>query len=249
MRIATRWLTIGASIGFCCCLVNAQQATNNRALPLTSIIEALERTQARTRPQVPYQVIRAYHLSGANNSRSDSDVVAEVDFRPPTSKNYRIQRSSGSDRGQHVVRRVLDNEVESASSDSPVHTALSRDNYDFAYVGEVSLDGQPCYLLGLQPKRKEKNLISGQVWVDQHSFLVRQIEGEVAKTPSWWLKKVRVKLTFTDLDGAWLQSNMEAVADVRVFGPHTLTSHILDYRVADEVAASMPRIHSPNRGR
>jgi hypothetical protein len=170
-----------------------------------------------------------------------------VDFRPPTSKNYRIQKSSGSDRGQHVVRRVLDNEVESASTDTQARTALSRDNYDFVYIGGVTLDSQPCYLLGLKPKRKEKNLISGQVWVDQHSFLVRQIEGEVAKTPSWWLRKVSVKLTFTDLDGTWLQSNMEAVADVRVFGTHTLTSHILDYRVANEVASTAPGMQSRYR--
>jgi len=88
----------------------------------------------------------------------------------------------------------------------------------------------------LNPKRKEKDLISGQVWIDQRSFLVRQLEGEVEKTPSWWLKQVRVKLVFTDLDGIWMQTNMDAVADVRIVGSHTLTSHLLDYRRQDEVA-------------
>ena len=249
MQVAKRWLTIGASIGLISCYVTAQQTTNNRTLPLNSIIEALEKAQARTRPRVSYQVIREYHLSGAHDSRSDSDVVAELDFTPPTSKSYRIQKSSGSDRGQRVVRRVLDNEIESASTDNQARTALSRDNYEFAYKGEVILDGQPCYLLGLKPKRKEKNVISGQVWVDQHSFLVRQIEGEVAKTPSWWIKKVSVKLRFSDLNGTWLQSNVEAVADVRVFGPHTLTSHILDYRVADEVASATAHIRSHSGSR
>jgi hypothetical protein len=246
MQVANRWITIGASIGLISCIVTAQQTTNSQALPLNSIIEALEKTQARTHPLVSYQVIREYQLSGAHDSRSDSDVVAELDFKPPTSKSYRIQKSLGSDRGQRVVRRVLDNEIESASTDNQSRTALSRDNYDFAYIGDVILDGQPCYLLGLKPKRKEKNLISGQVWVDQHSFLVRQIEGEVAKTPSWWLKKVSVKLKFSDFNGNWLQSSVEAVADVRVFGPHTLTSHVLDYRVAGEVA-STTRVQSENR--
>jgi hypothetical protein len=56
-----------------------------------------------------------------------------------------------------------------------------------------------------------------------------------------------VKLRFADLGGNWLQSNMEAVADVRVFGSHTLTSHILDYRVADEVASATSRLQSQNR--
>jgi len=92
-----------------------------------------------------------------------------------------------------------------------------------------------------------KDLISGEVWVDKHSFLVRQIDGEIAKTPSWWLRKVRVKLTFADLDGTWLQTGMEAVADVRILGPHTLTSRILDYRGAVEVASTGTRMRSADR--
>ena len=34
-----------------------------------------------------------------------------------------------------------------------------------------------------------------------------------------------------------MQTEMEAVADVRIVGPHTLTSRMLDYRTADQVAS------------
>jgi hypothetical protein len=138
------------------------------------------------------------------------------------------------------VRRILDHEVESttATKNPETHTsAVNSENYDFTYLGETTLENQPCYLLGLKPKRKDKDLISGQAWVDKHSLLVRHIEGEVAKTPSWWLKTVRVKLAFAYMEGTWLQTNMEAVADVRFLGPHTLTSRVLDYRGADVVAS------------
>ncbi len=124
------------------------------------------------------------------------------------------------------------------SNDTNARTAISSDNYNFNFVGEVTLDGQSCYVLGLKPKRRENNLISGQVWVDKSSFLIRQIEGEVEKTPSWWLKKVRVRLVFADLEGIWVQTNMEAIADVRIVGAHTLTSRILDYRRESEFAAT-----------
>ena len=243
IRVTPAQLTTVASIGFLCCLAFTQQTPYKGPPSLASIIEAVEKTQAQSNSQVSYQVIREYRLFGRSDSSSDSDVVAEVDFRPPSSKNYRIQKSSGSNRGQQVVRRILDNEVESASDANRARAALTRDNYDFAYGGEAILDGQACYLLRLKPKRKEKNLISGQAWVDQHSFVVRQIEGEVAKTPSWWLKKVCVKLAFTNVDGTPLLMTMEAVADVRIFGTHTLTSRILDYRGMDEVAATIPHRH------
>jgi len=235
---------MGASIALFCCFAVAQETARRGTMPFNLIVYAIEKTQAGVRPQ-PYQVIREYRLFGANQSSANSDVVVEVDFRPPANEDYRIQKSSGSNRGQEVVRRVMEHEVETTFNQS--RTSLNRDNYDFNYIGEAILDGQPCYVLGLKPRRKEKDLISGEVWVDKHSFFVRQIEGEVAKTPSWWLRKVRVKLTFTDFDGTWLQTSMEAVADVRIVGPHTLSSRILDYRGADEVASTKTRMRSPDR--
>ena len=77
------------------------------------------------------------------------------------------------------------------------------------------LDGQACYLLGLMPKRAEQDLVSGQIWVDKNSFLIRQIQGELEKTPSWWLKTVHVKLVFAELQGIWVQKSMEATASTR----------------------------------
>jgi hypothetical protein len=247
MRVTAQWLITGVSIAQFCCFATAQGITRPETMSLKSIVEALEKTQGGVRSQTPYQVIRRYRLFGANDSQADSDVVAEVEFRPPANKDYRIQKSSGSNRGQQVVRRVLDHEIEATSKGNQGRATINRDNYDFSYMGEVILDGQPCYRLGLKPKRKERELITGEAWVDKSSFLVRQVEGEVAKTPSWWLKKVRVKLVFGYIEGTWLQTDMEAVADVRIVGSHTLTSHILDYRSADEVASTKRRMHAPDR--
>jgi outer membrane lipoprotein-sorting protein len=190
VRVTKRWMTTGASVVLFCCVIVAQRTAPSRTLQLNSIVEALEKTQAA---QFSYQEIREYRLSGPNNSKANSDVVVEVNFKPPASTNYRIQKASGSNRGQQVVRDVLDHEVEATSSGNQARIALSRNNYDFTYIGETVLDGQPCYLLGLKPKRKESELILGEAWIDKHSYFVRQIEGEVAKTPSWWLRRVRVK--------------------------------------------------------
>lgn len=249
VTVSRRALTIGIWAVLLGSTLVAQEPTRG-TVSLNSLIDALEKTQTTVHPHVSYQVVREYRLIGASPSSSDSansEVVAEVNFNPPGRKDYRIRKSLGSKRGEQVVRRILEQEVEAASHGNQAQAALSRDNYNFNYVGEATLDRQPCYVLELSPKRKEINLVSGKVWIDQRSFLVRQIEGEVAKTPSWWLKKVRVKLTFADLDGVWLQTGMEAVADVRVVGTHTLTSRILDYRSADEIALTRTLLRSADR--
>lgn len=242
MRAATRWLFVGALVTLLCCGAVAQGNSYPAVVPLDRIVDALQEAQAGVRPSVSYQIVREYRLSGSTDSRSDSEVVAEVDFLPPAQKNYRIQKSSGSGRGLQVVRRLLDHEAAAASNQA--RTALTRDNYDFSYVGDKTLDGQRCYILGLKPKRKEADLITGQVWVDEHSFVVHYIEGELAKSPSWWLRRVSVKLTFSDVGGAWLQTGMEATADVRIAGPHTLTSRTLDYRATNDFALVGPSIQS-----
>jgi hypothetical protein len=232
------WLITGASLTLLCAIGAAQETAPGESLPLDAIIPSMEKAQAAVRTQVSYQVIREYRLFGAKESKANSEVVAEVNFKPPSSKGYRIQSWSGSNRGEQVVRRVLDHEVQATSKDNKDSSVITRDNYIFSYIGEAALDGQTCYLVGLKPKRKQKDLISGEMWIDERSFLIRQIEGEIENTPSWWLKKVRVKLVFADLEGIWVQTSMKAVADVRLIGTHTLTSRVLDYRKADEVAAA-----------
>jgi hypothetical protein len=241
LKTTTALPKMGLLSAMLCCFALAQENASSGVPSLTSIIQAMEKAQSGARAQAPYQVIREYRILGANNASADSVVVAEVDFKPAGSQNYNVQRRSGSVRGEQVVRRILDHEVEaSAKRNQPRTAGITSDNYDFTYLGETVLDGQPCYLLGLKPKRKEKDLISGEAWVDKHSLLVRHIEGEIAKTPSWWLKSVRVKLVFADVEGTWLQTSMEAVADVRILGRHTLTSRILDYRGTDVVAFKTP---------
>ena len=236
LKTTAALLKVGLFSAMLCCFALAQ-STSSGAPSLTSLTQAMEKAQSDARPQAPYQVIREYRIFGAKNSSADSLVVAEVDFRPPGSQTYSLQRRTGSSRGEQVVRRILDHEVQAAAKVNQPRTAgVSSDNYDFTYLGETVLEGQPCFLLGLKPKRKEQDLISGEMWVDKQSLLVRHIEGELAKSPSWWLKKVRVKLAFGDMEGTWLQTSMEAVAEVRILGPHTLTSRILDYRGTGMVA-------------
>lgn len=247
MRVASQWLAAGTSTVLLCCLGIAQPPASSEAISVDTIVEAMRMAQARVRPQVSYQVTRDYHIFGARSSESNSEVVAEVDFRPPANKQYRIQVASGSERARQVIRRVLDHEVEASSSKNQGQADINRNNYDFSYLGETVVGGQPCYRLALKPKRNEKDLIAGEAWVDEHSFLVRRVEGDVAKTPSWWLRKVHVKFEFAELEGTWLQTNMEAVADVRIVGVHTLTSRTLDYRGAQEVAAIKSSEHHSTR--
>jgi hypothetical protein len=217
------------------------QKSENPATQLgfASVIQRLERAQRGAKPQVSYQVLRQYQLSESNSSQISSIVVADVEYSPPDRETYVIQERRGSSRGEQVVRRILDHEsaLAAASPESRSATLLTRDNYTFTNLGESMLDGRSFYLLGLMPKRKQKELIAGRAWVDKQTFLIRRLEGEMAKSPSWLLKKVRVQIDFSEVSGVWLQTAMEATADVRFSGSQTLQGRTLDCRNPGIVAA------------
>jgi hypothetical protein len=201
---------------------------------LTLIVENMERAQSEI--SIPSHVVREYQLSRPNSAKVSSYVTAEADFRPPG--RYAVKKRSGSSLGEVVVRRILKEEVDIAvSMEKSAAAAVTQNNYVFSYLGDAVLEGHSYYLLRLNPKRNQPELVSGQAWVDQHSFLIRRIEGKIAKSPSWWVKKVQVELDFSTTQRMWVLSRMKAVAEVRCVGTQELTSSVLDYGAAVVVAA------------
>jgi hypothetical protein len=218
-------------------LIRAQEA-QNPADRLTPLVQSMEKAEAGV--QLPLRVTRQYRLVTPGGSDAGSEVVAEVDFAPPG--RYVIQSHEGSGRVEQVVKNILQHEIETARSIQKVQsTALTRQNYDFAYVGKAVLNGRSCHVLQISPKRAQPELISGRAWIDEQSFLIRRIEGTLAKSPSWWIKSVHVDLSFSTFQENWVQTTMDAVAEVRCLGTRELTSHILNYQSAPLAAKNIDR--------
>ncbi len=179
-----------------------------------------------------YIVTRDYKLFGKDKHSSKSQVIADVTFVPPGSKKYVIQRTQGSGLGEKIVRRMLKGEAEITKEYSS--TDISVANYEFRFIGAETLDGQLCYKLALLPRRKDQYLLRGHIWVDANTYLLRRSEGEPAnKSPSWWLRNVRVEFAYGDVGGMWLQTSSEATVNVRIFGQYTMVTRDLEYQIGD----------------
>ncbi|MBI4455960.1 MAG: outer membrane lipoprotein-sorting protein [Acidobacteria bacterium] len=211
----------------------AEQAT--RTVPSVETIIA-RMAQARAKNEAlfrPYVVTRDYTLFGKERQKIKSQVVADVTFVPPDFKKYAIQHSQGTGLGEKIVRRMLEGEAEITKDSS---TDLSPDNYDFRFIGEEEVKGQRCYVLELLPRRKDKNLLRGSIWIDASTYLLRRTEGEPAKSPSWWLRDVRIAFVYGDVGGMWLQTASESTANVRILGRHTMVSRDVEYKISELVA-------------
>lgn len=215
---------------------------------INTLLERIEQAQVDNRARSrAYIVTRDYRMYNSDSDKPASEVVAEVNFVPPDRKTFDIKEATGSSRGEKVVRNILEHESQNAPHFE--RTALTRDNYDFQYLGEETFKGHPCYVLKLNPKRREKDLVNGRAWIDAKTYLIHRVEGELSKSPSWWLKSVHLTLDFNDVAGMWLETHTRARAEVRLFGEHSLESQALNYQTAETTAQKVAPRTKPIRSR
>jgi hypothetical protein len=218
----------------------AETAAPALQLIILRMAEARAQNQARLRS---YVVTREYILLGKDEQRKRSEVTAEISFSPPGFKQYQIVQTQGSGLGERIVRRMLDGETQIVKDYAA--TDISLDNYDFRFLGEDESLGARCYLLYLTPKRAERTLLRGTVWVDTSSYLLRRMEAAPAKSPSWWLRDVGLVFSYGDVEGLWLQTASRFTTNVRLFGRHTMTSRDVGYVFATANQTTFERSASP----
>jgi hypothetical protein len=227
-----------------CLLVVSAAAQTSSAPPETknpnakSIVERMLRAQQDNKARLrSFTVKRGYRLLDKQEEEK-AHVVANITLLPPDAKEYNIVSSSGG-MGEKVLRDILSKETEPPKDAQ--RKELSAENYDFQLLGQEDIDGKHCYVLGLNPKRDEKDLLRGKIWVDAKSFNIHRIEGSPVKNPSWWIHDLHILMSFGDVDGMWLRTFTHAVANVRFKGKYVMESRDLEYRFSEQTASRRHR--------
>ena len=76
----------GLLVTFLSCIAVAQESTGLGVPPLQTITQEMEKAQSQVHSLAPYEIVREYQLFGPGSTTADSEVVVEVNFRPPSSK-------------------------------------------------------------------------------------------------------------------------------------------------------------------
>jgi hypothetical protein len=189
----------------------------------------LERAQALH----AYQVTETYRLAyrgfpGARNA----EMIVDAKYQSPGTKIFTIQSATGSalilDR---VFRKLLQAEDEALEVEAQRHTALNRNNYDFALVGCKSMPSGSMYVLHVKPRRKGKFLYRGRIWVDAKDFAVVRVEAEPAKNPSFWTKNSEIERVYEKIGDFWLPARNHSITTVRLGGRAELTIRYTNYAI------------------
>jgi hypothetical protein len=194
------------------------------------MVAVQQQNKARVRP---FTVKRGYLLFDKKD-QAKAEVVAHITVQSPDRKEYWIERSSGG-MGERVLRDVLTKETEKPNDAQKKE--LSPENYEFQFLWDDTLDGHRCHVLSMNPRREEKDLLRGKMWVDAASYNILRVEGSPAKAPSWWIHDLYILMTFAEVDGMWLRTFTHAVANVRFKGRYVMESRDLEYQPVRQSAS------------
>ena len=90
--------------------------------------------------------------------------------------------------------------------------------YKFYLIDSMVLDGHKCYQLKFKPKHKQELAFTGNLWVADTSFAIKQIEMSIADDANInFINSTAVVQTYELVDSAWMVSKERLVID---FNPY-----------------------------
>jgi hypothetical protein len=192
------------------------------------IVAGLEATSARQgRLTESFATEKTYTV--ARDGQTKAQVVAALRFTAPDVKVFTVLESRGSDFIRtRVIDRMMAAEVEFSRDKARTRVAISADNYEF---GSVRDEGD-AFVIETVPRRQDEVLFKGRVWITKDGFHLRRIEGEPARNPSFWTKRIRFVSEFEPVNGVWVQVRTVAMVTVRWFGEYHVASVCGPYRMA-----------------
>jgi hypothetical protein len=116
---------------------------------------------------------------------------------------------------------------------------LTLDNYSFTLDREESESDHRYYVLQAQPKRKNKFLVRGYVWIDADDFALARVDAEPAKNPSIWIGKTNIQHRYIKVDEIWLPARNVSKTNVRLGGMATLTIDYADYVILPQLDSTL----------
>ena len=169
-----------------------------------------------------YSAIMVISASLPDSQQTGEYEVTRTYEAPATLKFKGVKFTGDNFVKTNVITRLLQSEVEHMSPEKLAQSALNSDNYKFAYRGTGTTDdGRPVHIYLVKPRNKVPGLFKGYVWLDATTGSLVHAEGEVAKSPSVFVKKIQFKEEFIDIGNFTFPVRMHSTAKARIIG-HTV---------------------------
>jgi hypothetical protein len=205
--------------------------------PSRSVERALQRFLERPdEPVSAFRVRRTLRSEGLGRSAT-MEVLVELD--PEEGFRWEVLSEEGSKTMRNKgFRGMLKREARAYEEGDASRSSLTPANYLLSVEGEAP-DGR--VRLRAQPRRKEKTLIDGTFLVTAEDADLVEVQGRLAKGPSFWTPRVDVVRSYRRVQGHRVMVRMESVAKIRLLGEVRMVAEY-DYEMidGDEITQALP---------
>jgi len=158
-----------------------------------------------------------------------ASVTAEVRSDAPGHWDSTVIARSGSGAVHRmVIRPLMAAERATALGRTRRDVDICRRNYAFTFLRYDGDIGD--YVFETRPLHQSKYLFRGAIWIDGESFGIRRIEGEPARSPSFWVRRTSFVHEYARFGPFWFPVRHRSEAQLRLFGESTLTIEYLEHR-------------------
>jgi hypothetical protein len=207
-------------------------AAHDGAADQKRIIDAmLHAIAARFDNVEAYTRLQHYSASDARFGLK-AEMLVRVHYDHSTGKTFEIVSREGSPAIQsRVFDPLLREEMETSQLLAHEGSLLTTHNYSFRLIGQDVFAGRRCYLLELNPLRRDKHLLHGRAWVDMEDYGVVHVEGRPVESLSFWIGKPVIIQDFEKLSGYWFAARRHSVTSGLIIGAAELTMEYRDYEI------------------
>ena len=193
--------------------------------------ELLAHNALRSTTLLEYTALRTYQVVDLSG-KVHAEEVGRMEYRAPDKKTFVVS----SEKGSGLVRRLALNpliasEIETAAGKQHHDSAISPTNYNLEPLGEQQVGPYHCLVARAIPKRRDKYLFEGKIWIDVEDYAVVRIEGHPAKKLSFWIEQADFVRQYQKIDSFWLPQRDVTFVQVRLYGKKALTIDHQDYSV------------------
>ena len=216
------------------------------------VARMLEKNKERLAALEQYESERTYKVEyTGTGGEHHAELQVRMVYTGPNGKHFTVESESGSKfLCDKVLHKLVEGEQEAGAKSNQMQTTLGPDNYDAALVGEelVATAGGPvrAWVLRVTPKIDNKFTYRGKVWVSEDDYAVVKIQGEPAKSPSWWINHAAFESDYVRRAGVWLPERNISSSHVRIGGEATLTIEYGTYPVVTTLAVKPAPVTEAN---
>ena len=165
-----------------------------------------------------------------NRLHKHAELLVTVKCDPDGSKHFDVVTEEGWKTANHkILRKMMESEAETSFPQTRPKSRLTPDNYSFAMVQQDSVEGRPTYVIDVTPKREDKYLFEGRIWVDANDYALVRAEGKPAKNPSFWTRSIHFVHQYQKSGDFWFPATTESITQARIFGNTDVTIQYFDY--------------------